>query len=256
MISPISFVQFKSLCLKEAETTPRHDHTYLAKCIGRFYETYRTCLRFLPDNAGVLSVGAGGAYVERILAIAHGARLTVVDFPRAIERLGEEYERLGFMTLGCDLAGEWGIENVDAFDLVLSCEVLEHLPISPYDHFRALRRYLKPGAVLIVTTPNLSSFQNIIRLMKGRSILPPAAEVFGPVNYGHEHIHRRIYTAEEVRCDMRKSGVVPVLTIYFVERGYNRVGLREWVSLAAEMIVPKWREQLIIAGRTEGNVCG
>jgi len=52
------------------------------------------------------------------------------------------------------------------FDIVISCEVIEH--VVDTDHFIThVKECLKPGGILILTTPNLSSFFNRILLLFG-----------------------------------------------------------------------------------------
>ncbi len=53
-----------------------------------------------------------------------------------------------------------------AFDCVFAGEIIEHLVDT--DLFLAeIRRVLKPGACVILTTPNLASFENRLRLLLG-----------------------------------------------------------------------------------------
>ena len=45
-------------------------------------------------------------------------------------------------------------------DAVLACEIIEHLVRAPHVLFLNVNRWLKPGGVVIVTTPNGSQFMN------------------------------------------------------------------------------------------------
>lgn len=58
----------------------------------------------------------------------------------------------------------------DYFDLVLSYEVLEHL-VSPYEFFQLTSDALKPGGMLILTTPNADSLE--VKLLKEQSPTVP-----------------------------------------------------------------------------------
>lgn len=55
----------------------------------------------------------------------------------------------------CDLNGPWPYPDNFAHD-ILSVEAIEHLE-NPWHHFREAKRILKPGGVLILTTPNILS---------------------------------------------------------------------------------------------------
>ncbi len=48
-------------------------------------------------------------------------------------------------------------------DAVLACEIVEHLVRAPHVLFLNVNRWLKPGGVVIVTTPNGSQFMNPFR---------------------------------------------------------------------------------------------
>lgn len=57
-------------------------------------------------------------------------------------------------------------EGLDAYDVVLTCEVIEH--VIDTDHFiTKVKNLLKPGGTLLITTPNLASFFNRILLLFG-----------------------------------------------------------------------------------------
>jgi 2-polyprenyl-3-methyl-5-hydroxy-6-metoxy-1,4-benzoquinol methylase len=51
-----------------------------------------------------------------------------------------------------------------SFDAVISTEVIEHLE-NPRAVFREFRRLLKPGGVLLVTTPNQESLRSLLSLL-------------------------------------------------------------------------------------------
>lgn len=123
----------------------RHGEAYADASLPRLYETFGVCCRFATRGAKILSVGAGGAYVEKLLRSSYDAEVTVIEFPEAVEAHREDYARHGFQAVGRDLAGDWEFDVPERFDMVLSFEVLEHLPVSPHQHIQALSDKLKPG---------------------------------------------------------------------------------------------------------------
>lgn len=52
------------------------------------------------------------------------------------------------------------------FDVVLCCEIIEHLTLNPTHMFYEAHRILKPDGCLIVTTPNVSRVTNVLNLFK------------------------------------------------------------------------------------------
>jgi SAM-dependent methyltransferase len=79
-----------------------------------------------------------------------------------------------------------------AFDVVVYCEIIEHLLMNPVHTLKEIRRVLKPGGLLLVTTPNVARFGNIIAIAEGRSIYDPYSG-FGP--YGR---HNREFSMPEL----------------------------------------------------------
>ena len=83
----------------------------------------------------------------------------------------------------------------DEFDAVLCCEILEHLHTDPMGLIAEINRILKPGGVLLLTTPNLASAHAVQETMCGGS---PYA--YGKFELGGKPTdrHNREYTATEV----------------------------------------------------------
>lgn len=55
----------------------------------------------------------------------------------------------------------------DGFDLVLCCEVIEHMSRDPMHLLAEVNRVLKPGGLLVLTTPNVTSFSGLSALLHG-----------------------------------------------------------------------------------------
>jgi SAM-dependent methyltransferase len=52
----------------------------------------------------------------------------------------------------------------NTFDLVIGCELVEHLAMDPMALFAEANRILKPGGRLFISTPNAASLQNFVKL--------------------------------------------------------------------------------------------
>ena len=244
----VGFRQFAAECQADAEGSQRHGQLYLSVCIDRLYATFRLCAGYVPPGARVLSAGAGGAYVEKQLQRHCGAEVTVLDFPEAVAAHAGDYARHQFHAVGVDLATAWRLEGPPSFDLALSLEVMEHLPVAPHDHVQALARYVRPGGHLLVSTPNLARLSNVVRLLAGRRILEDARLVFRPTAYAQEHVHRREYMAAEIVAAFDAAGLVPRRIVYglFLGRHRRRPVARLW-RLAACLHPPLGNTLLLVA---------
>jgi SAM-dependent methyltransferase len=57
----------------------------------------------------------------------------------------------------------WPIDE-NCFDIVIACEIVEHLAMDPMALFAGANRVLKPGGYFFVSTPNAASIQNLLKL--------------------------------------------------------------------------------------------
>jgi SAM-dependent methyltransferase len=79
-----------------------------------------------------------------------------------------------------------------AFDIVLFCEVIEHLLMNPLAALREINRVLRPRGRLVVTTPNVNRLDNVLNMISGANIYDPYSG-YGP--YGR---HNREYNKHEL----------------------------------------------------------
>ena len=91
----------------------------------------------------------------------------------------------------------------DMFDVVLFCEILEHLLKDPVHALAEIRRVLKPGGTLIVTTPNVVRLENVRKMIAGENIYDPYSG-YGP--YGR---HNREYTQQDLFSLLTANGFRP-----------------------------------------------
>jgi SAM-dependent methyltransferase len=108
------------------------------------------------------------------------------------------------------------------FDVVLLCEVLEHLLHDPLAALHEIKRVLKAGGTLILTTPNVNRLENRARMLAGVNIYDPYSS-HGP--YGR---HNREYNKEEIETLLRHTGFT-IDTLFTADVHENRA--RDYVSL-------------------------
>ena len=105
-------------------------------------------------NKVVLDVASGEGYGSDLLA-SYAASVVGVDIePEAVRHAGATYQRPNLRFL-CGPAEEIPIPGQHLFDVVISFETLEHLcPESQRQFLTEIKRLLRPGGLLMISTPN------------------------------------------------------------------------------------------------------
>jgi SAM-dependent methyltransferase len=103
-----------------------------------------------PDRATILDLGCGRGWLAYLLA-AHGRVIGIDPLAASIEAACENFPGLTFRrATSADLVAE----GHEPFDLIVSSEVIEHIPDEEKVlFFEDTRRLLRPGGFLLLTTP-------------------------------------------------------------------------------------------------------
>jgi ubiquinone/menaquinone biosynthesis C-methylase UbiE len=126
---------------------------------------YQIVLEYLPPVEGkrVLEIASGRGGFSRLLA-AKGASVCGADFSASAVTIARKR-----LLSGPPPAGDVSYVQADAqampfednfFDLVVSCETIEHVP-DPCAAVREMYRVAKPGGSLFLTTPNYFNFMGL-----------------------------------------------------------------------------------------------
>lgn len=135
--------------------------------------------------------------------------------------------------------------NDETFNIVTLIEVIEHFIYSPSKVLKEIYRVLNKKGILILTTPNVASLNNRVRLLKGKNI-------FWNLNdFLNENItvrHNREYTLKEIIILMKLTGFEIIKCGYFSARTFpqnlqsyikNKIGwLRD--------IIPSFRKNIFV----------
>ena len=142
----------------------------------------------------LLDVGcAGGEFAQTVAGL--GWRVEGVEAEPELVRAAE---RRGIAVRASDLDREALPWEAATFDAVVAGEVIEHLVDT--DHFLAeVARILRPDGVLFITTPNLASFENRVRLLLGRYPMWMDHRVAGTG-------HLRYYTPRVLKSQLAAHG--------------------------------------------------
>ena len=166
-------------------------------------------LGLVPERPGikVLELGANPYFTTTLLSKFRDCELHLANYFAGDSREGQQ-------TVTINETGEvvryvykeFNVEK-DAFpyedatfDVVLFCEIIEHLLSDPVRALIEIRRVLKPGGLLVLTTPNVSRLENVSRIMSGQNIYDPYSG-YGP--YGR---HNREYTQQDLFSLLSANG--------------------------------------------------
>lgn len=130
---------------------------------GPWYELVKTAL--VPDvlnGARVLEIGCGGGMFAAWMAESGAGEVAAQDF--SATPIAEAQRRFPLANLTFSVGDIEAIDSPDqAFDVVVSCETIEHVP-RPARAVAELARVLRPGGLLLLTTPNYLSLQGVQRM--------------------------------------------------------------------------------------------
>lgn len=155
---------------------PEEGDVYVRTHARRFVETLAR-LPPLPDPPRILELGAV-PYSMSILLRRHlraeVATLSFyeVDVPQGTHVLdsADGSERYEFSYQSVNVERDLFPFEDASFDLVLCCEILEHLLINPSHMLFESHRVLRPGGCFVVTTPNVVRTDNLRAMLEGRNI--------------------------------------------------------------------------------------
>lgn len=144
------------------------DLDYLRLHFHRFLATKKLSeQRWSWDTATVLDIGAHWLH-QAVLFSQEGHRIIAADFENP---LGSAEARQVAADHGMEVLIYDDLDDESVFDalpansvdVVLFCEILEHITFNPVAMWRAIYRVLKPGGRIILTTPNFYNYRRIPR---------------------------------------------------------------------------------------------
>jgi Methyltransferase domain len=184
-----------------------------------------------------------------------------------LERCGERQITIR----GCEVEREPFPLPTASMDAVLFCELFEHLHLNPFHTLKEIFRVLRPGGLLVLTTPNLRRIETLSRLWHGWGAQPPLSrtfhELFPSLLY---HRHNREDTANELAYYLAYQGKdlyeFRLDRVYYSDAldaaheipgilGQRVSGAEQWLARLLRRLAPGLRGQLIArAWRTDATL--
>ncbi len=145
---------------------------------------------YLTPGTRCLDFGAGDGSLLKLL-VERGCPTAAYE-PSTLSRSQIARESLEENTL---YLGTVGTEGEGSFDVIIAAEVVEHILEEEIEEvLNTFRRYLKPGGLLIVTTPNNEDLE------LGACYCPVSNKVF------HRWQHLRSLTADSLNAMLSQGG--------------------------------------------------
>lgn len=209
---------------------------------GRYRETFRRIAGLdLSPGATHLDIGGGqfALLTQRLLAFESYCG-DVIDSAR------DDLAGQGITLQHIDLfRGEFS--EGGPYDLITLCEVIEHIPKPPYIVLKDLRRILKPGGIILMTTPNGYRIRNLLYMVTNRQVLGIYRYPEKNQALGHQHE----YTLWQMNWQMRAAELEPL----FIEYYQPGLGGHSFGAQLAHLLtlpftlVPHFRNGLVMAAR-------
>lgn len=205
-----------------------------------------TVSRYLPLGSKILDAGTGFGFLPAVL------------------------KRVGFDAFACDIFGRhyimehlsipyanWHMEahvapyNAGYFDGIILSQTIEHFTFSPRHALSEMIRIIRPKGIVLIDAPNISSFRNLSRLLRGKSVywnfrahyLQQEPVVVDGVPYYDRHNHE--YSKKDF-VDIAEFFNLHLLEVryYSSHNRWKRGTLPTAVSNLRDLINPRWRKSI------------
>jgi len=190
--------------LKSVHPTNLPSDANLEYCLGSYKRFFTTFSLVKGLKGKCLELGSNPYFISMLLEEFTNLEITYSNYfgkqfgataqeeisYKSIQTKSASLKDLSFHHFNVE-RDEFPFKN-NSFDVLLFCEIIEHLTQDPLKALAEIKRVLKPGGSLILTTPNVTRLENVIKLLLGRNIYDPYS-AYGPLGR-----HNREYTLKEL----------------------------------------------------------
>lgn len=231
-----------------SEDERRRDREYLAASSWRYAITVERLevARGRPlQQARIIDVGAYPGHLAAYLSQAHGAQVTAVTLMTS-DAFETRMRSAGVVVERRDVERDALPAGTGAADVVLCCELIEHLDGDVSHMLREARRVVHGDGAFLLTTPNHASIEHRWALLRGRSVYPPLDLPDYPFYAGagtrNPMRHVREFTVAEIGQLLREAGFTRV-TITTASPPLNRAAQLSWrgrIATRVQHLAQRW----------------
>jgi SAM-dependent methyltransferase len=170
---------------------------YLKEDFNRFVYTLNL-LPKLESDASLLEIGSNPYFTSILIKKFTNYQLSCTNYFGVDNGIGKQIQTN--TSTGEIFQFEYTNHNIDTddlpfekkFDVILFCEVLEHLTNDPLLALLRIKNSLKKDGILVLTTPNVNRLENISKMIAGSNVYDPYS------GYGVYGRHNREYNKHEL----------------------------------------------------------
>jgi SAM-dependent methyltransferase len=181
-----------------------HPEIAMKEYVGADFKRFIYTLGLVPDvpELAILELGADPYFTTTLLKKFRSANLTLANNYFWGPDVKQFTQRVVIRQTGEEIQYPFTMFNIededfpyadDSFDVVLYCEIFEHLTNDPVRSLVEIRRVLKPAGLLVLTSPNAVRLENVCKLVEG---VTPFDQYSGFGPYGR---HNKEYSRDELR---------------------------------------------------------
>jgi 2-polyprenyl-3-methyl-5-hydroxy-6-metoxy-1,4-benzoquinol methylase len=219
-----------------------YPNSFYPRSSGRFWPVWRDLAK-MPSGR-LLDVGCGVGFMSSVVSQL-GYEMHCIDASNDINQEAISTFSLRFSECNIEFSPIPYDDNY--FDIVILTEVLEHFNYSPLVPLKQIQRVLKPGGLLLLTTPDITGIFSLYTLLKGDNVsgslnmMLEQTRVWSPDNGQNQlfrDIHFRCYTIKEIRklMDMTGFTIIKYRSLVRGEPSTRNIPRRLFLYLAKMMV--------------------
>jgi SAM-dependent methyltransferase len=215
------YTYLSSYQIKDQEFLSDELDNYLREDLKRFLYT----LSLVPKEKGnLLEIGANPYFISMLLKKYRKYKLYYTNyFEGQKKKTGVQYkvnkkgDKMAFRYCNVNIERNKLPFTKEFFDLIILGEVIEHFALDPLKSILEIKRVLKKGGTFILTTPNASRKENVIKMIQGVNIY----DLYS--SYGIHGRHNREYNKHELYKLLKHAGFkIDIMFSADVHKNYIR----------------------------------